>query len=285
MSHPKTTAASLGPLDTRVTVVTDPDDVRLADYRELNNQSVRTAMEGNEFFMAEGYMAIDRLIDSDHRLRSVLLGPTRVKRFLPYLDRPELAGIDVFVADRDVMERIVGFDLHRGVLAAGFRKPSPTVAEVAASATRLVVLEALNDNENVGAIARAARAFGFDAMVLSPHCTDPYYRRTVRVSMGEVLHMPAAQVAAGDWPGTIDTLHRLGFETWAMTPATDAADLWKVPVPERLAVVFGAEGPGLDAATMERTTRRVRIPIAPNVDSLNVGHAAAVTFAAITRSA
>jgi len=271
-------------IDPRVIVVEDPADARLTDYRELNIQATRTAMEGDEFFMAEGYMAIDRLIDSGHRLRSVLLGPTRVKRFLPYLDRPELAGVPVFVAEHEVMERIVGFNLHRGVLASGFRKPYPKVAELAATTTRLVVLEALNDNQNVGAIARAARAFGFDAMVLSPNCTDPYYRRTVRVSMGEVLHMPTARVPLGEWPGALDTLHDLGFETWAMTPADDADDLWKVEVPERLAVVFGAEGPGLEAATMRRTLRRVRIPIAPNVDSLNVGHAAAVTFAAVNRS-
>jgi tRNA G18 (ribose-2'-O)-methylase SpoU len=286
VSNPNATGQPVTePADPRVIVIVDPDDTRLADYRELNNQPARTAMEGDEFFMAEGYMAIDRLIDSGHRLRSVLLGPTRVKRFLPYLDRPELAGVPVFVAEHNVMEHIVGFNLNRGVLASGFRKPYPTVAELAPTATRLAVLEALNDAQNVGAIARAARAFGFDAMVLSPNCTDPYYRRTVRVSMGEVLHMPTARVAVGDWPAALDTLHDLGFETWSMTPAADAADLWAVAIPERLAVVFGAEGPGLEAATMRRTTRRVRIPIASNVDSLNVGHAAAVTFAAVSRPA
>ena len=283
MSATSKRAGLAGPLDPRVTVVDDAEDARLADYRELNNQPVRNAMEGDEFFMAEGYVAIDRMIDSGHRLRSVLLGPTRVARFLPYLDRPELSGVPVFVAERAVMERIVGFNLHRGVLASGFRKPSLAVADLAASATRLVVLEALNDNENVGAIARAARAFGFDGMVLSPNCTDPYYRRTVRVSMGEVLHMPTARVAVGDWPAALDTLHDFGFETWAMTPADDASNLWATPVPERLALAFGAEGPGLETATMQRTTRRVRIPIASKVDSLNVGHAAAITFAAVDR--
>lgn len=264
-------------------VVDDPDDPRLADYRELNNQPVRTAMEGDTFFMAEGYMAIDRLIDSGHELRSVLLGPTRVKRFLPYLERPELAGVPVFVAEHDVMERIVGFNLHRGVLASGNRRPYPAVTELAATSTRLAVLEALNDNQNVGAIARAARAFGFDGMVLSPNCTDPYYRRTVRVSMGEVLHMPTARAGVDDWPGALDTLHELGYETWAMTPAADASDLWSMHPPERLAVVFGAEGPGLTDLAMRHTTHRVRIPIASNVDSLNVGHAAAITFAAVNR--
>ncbi len=269
--------------DPGIITVDDPDDPRLADYRELNNQVVRTAMEGDEFFMAEGYMAIDRLIDSGHRLRSVLLGPTRVKRFVPYLDRPALVGVPVFVAEHDVMERIVGFNLHRGVLASGWRKPYPTVAELASTTSRLAVLEALNDNQNVGAIARAARAFGFDGMVLSPNCTDPYYRRTVRVSMGEVLHMPVARATAGDWPGSLETLHEMGYETWAMTPSADAVDLWDMAVPERLAVLFGAEGPGLTEPAMRASTHRVRIPIASNVDSLNVGHAAAVTFAAVNR--
>jgi len=123
-----------------------------------------------------------------------------------------------------------------------------------------------------------------DALLLDPTCTDAYSRRTIRVSMGEVLHLPVAR--ALDWPGDLDVLHDAGFESWAMTPAPDATDLWATPseaLPERLAIVVGAEGPGLDDATMQATTRRVRIPIHPDVDSLNVGHAAAITFAAISR--
>jgi tRNA G18 (ribose-2'-O)-methylase SpoU len=248
--------------------ITDPADLRVDDYRELNNQAARTAMEGNEFFMAEGYVAIDRLIDSGHRLRSVLLGTSRVERFAPYLEHAALTGVPVFVADREVMQGIVGYNLNRGVLASAFRKPMPTIAELAATATRVAVLEALNDNEGI---------------VISPTCTDPYYRRTVRVSMGEVLLMPIARASADDWPGALDTLHEAGFETWAMTPADDAVDLWATDIPERLAVVLGAEGPGLERSTMQRATRRVRIPISSDVDSLNVGHAAAITFAATSR--
>ena len=214
----------------------------------------------------------------------MLLGTSRVERFVSYLEHPALTDVPVFVADRAVMQGIVGFNLHRGVLASAFRKPMPTVAELAATATRIAVLEALNDNENVGAISRAARAFGIDGIVISPTCTDPYYRRTVRVSMGEVLHMPIARASADDWPGALDTLHEAGFETWAMTPADNAVDLWATAIPERLAIVLGAEGPGLERSTLQRATRRVRIPISPDVDSLNVGHAAAITFAATSRS-
>ncbi len=263
--------------------IDDPEDPRLADFRRLNDQAARREMEGDEYFLSEGWMSIDRLLDSGHAFRSVLLSPSRVKRFLPFMDRSELAGIPVFVADGDVMRGIVGFDLPRAVLVSAERQPLVTVDHLAASATRLIVLEALNDNENVGAIARAARAFGIDGIVLSPTCTDPYYRRTVRVSMGEILHMRVARATPDEWPGALETLHAAGFESWAMTPAHDATDLWDADVPDRLAILLGAEGPGLSAALLERATRRVRIPISSDVDSLNVGHAAAITFAAIAR--
>lgn len=266
-----------------VTYITDPHDPRVDDYRELNSIAVRAEMEGSEFFMGEGYVPIDRMLDSGHRMRSVLLHPKRLKRFVPTMDRPEMAGVPVYVAEQEVIAEIVGFNMYRSCLASGFRAPMPTVAELARSCRRLVVLEALNDDQNVGAIARAARAFEIDGIVISPTCNDPYQRRTVRVSMGEILHMPVARASAGDWPTALDTLHANGFETWAMTPADDAVDLWDVDVPDRVAIVLGAEGHGLEVATMNATTHRVRIPISSVVDSLNVGHAAAVTFAAVGR--
>ncbi len=266
-------------------LVTDADDPRLAEYRRLNDQAVRRRMEGDEYFISEGWVSIDRLIDSGHRFRSALLSPSRVARFRPFMDRPELAGVPVYVAERDVMHDIVGFDLPRGVLVSAHRQPLVTVDELVSDSKRVIVLEALNDDENVGAIARAARAFAIDGMLLSPTCTDPYHRRTVRVSMGEILHMRVARADADRWPGALDELHRLGFDTWAMTPAPDAVDLWQTPVPERLAVLLGAEGAGLTPGVLERSTARVKIPISENVDSLNVGHAAAITLAAIARPA
>ena len=272
----------VGPVD-GVTYIDDADDSRVDDYRELNSIAVRAEMEGDEFFMGEGYVPIERMLDSGHRLRSVLLHPKRVNRFIPTMGRPELAGVPVYVAEQDVIAEIVGFNMYRSVLASGFRAPMPTVRDLARSCRRLVVLEALNDDQNIGAIARAARAFGIDGIVISPTCNDPYQRRTVRVSMGEILHMPVARASADDWPAAIDTLHSSGFRTWAMTPDSGASDLWDLPIPDRLAIVLGAEGHGLEGATMEATTSRVRIPISSDVDSLNVGHAAAVTFAAVGR--
>lgn len=280
-------------IDQRCRIVTlviieidDPADPRLDDYCLLNDQAARRNREGDEFFIAEGYVSIDRVVDSGHRLRSVLVTPSRVERITDRV--PGLADGDtpLYVMTRDLMASAVGFDLHRGVVASAQRRPVLTVADVAASSWNTVaVLEGLNDAENVGVIARAARALDIDALVLDPTCTDPYSRRTVRVSMGEVLHLPVAR--ATTWPDDLDLLHRAGFTTWAMTPASDSIDLWDAatarPLDGRLAIVVGAEGPGLVDATMQATTHRVRIPIHPEVDSLNVGHAAAITFAAIAR--
>ncbi len=262
--------------------VDDAEDERLADYRLLNDHDARRHHQGDDFFIAEGYVAIDRVIDAGLALRSVLLTPSRVARFERHLPALDAAGIPVFVAERALLADTVGFSLHRGVLASAQRPAAPTVEQLAVVGRRLVVTEGLNDPENVGAIARAARAFGMDGLILDPRCTDPYSRRTVRVSMGEILSLPVAR--ATDWPGAIDVLHAHGVETWAMTPDADADDLWRLEPPARVAIVVGAEGPGLDPRTIERSTRRVRIPIDPAVDSLNVGHAAAITFAAITRS-
>jgi len=263
--------------------ISDSDDPRVADYRQLNDQAARRAMEGDEYFLAEGWVTIDRVIDSGHEFRSALLSPSRASRFLPYLVLPQLRGIPVFVAEAEVMDRIVGFSLPRGVLVSAFRQPLTTVQHLARTSTRVIVLEALNDNENVGAIARAARAFGIDGIILSPTCTDPYYRRTVRVSMGEILHMQIARVMPEQWPAALEILHAAGFESWAMTPGDDANDLWGAEVPERLAIMLGAEGPGLTDSALSAATRRIGIPISSDVDSLNVGHAAAITFAAIAR--
>lgn len=269
-------------MDPTITI-DDAADPRVSDFRRINDQRARRQMESDEYFLSEGWMSIERLIDSGHGFRSVLLSPSRVKRFLPFMDRPELEGVPVYVAEGEVMREIVGFDMPRAVLVSARRQPLVGVERLAATSRRLIVLEALNDDENVGAIARAARAFGIDGMLLNPTCNDPYHRRTVRVSMGEILHMRVARATRDTWPGALDTLHAAGFESWAMTPSDDAVDLWRAEVPDKLAIMLGAEGPGLTQEVLDRATRRVRIPISPAVDSLNVGHAAAITFAAVTR--
>ncbi len=265
------------------TAIVDPGDPRVAEYRRMNDQAARRQMEGNEFFLSEGWLSIDHLITTQHSFRSVLLSPSRVNRFRSYMNRPALADVPVYVADHDVMRAIVGFDMPRAVVMSMNRKPLATPPELMASSSRLLVLEGLNDNENVGAIARAARAFGLQSILLSPTCTDPYYRRTVRVSMGEILHFRTARASHGEWAHVTAQLHAAGFVTWAMTPSMGARSLWDLAVPDRLAIFLGAEGPGLTAEILEATSERVRIPINSDVDSLNVGHAAAITLAAISR--
>jgi tRNA G18 (ribose-2'-O)-methylase SpoU len=212
----------------------------------------------------------------------VLLAPSRVARFVHAAALTD-AGVPVVVAPPEVVAAVVGFDLHRGVLACAERRAHPPTGELLSRARRVALLEGLNDPENLGAIARAARAFGIDGLVIDPTCTDPYSRRTVRVSMGEILSLSVTRVRPDEWPTIVPTVSDAGFEVWAMTPSSDADDLWRLRVPERVAVCLGAEGPGLTARLLDTADRRVRIPIDGAVDSLNVGHAAAVVFAAIGR--
>jgi tRNA G18 (ribose-2'-O)-methylase SpoU len=260
-------------------VISDPDDERLADYVDLADPAARRRRERDELFVAEGLLAVARLLESPHRVRSILVTPRHQERVAAL---PGADGVPLLVADEEVVAGTVGFHFHRGVVASAERLALPSVADVIARSDRLAVLEGLNDPENLGLIARSARAFGFDGLLLDPTCIDPYYRRTVRVSMGEVLLLDVARFDR--WPVGIDALHAAGFETWALTPSADAVSIWRLDVPARLAVVLGSEGCGLAPATLAAATRTVRIPIDSAVDSLNVGHAAAVAFAVAQRN-
>jgi tRNA G18 (ribose-2'-O)-methylase SpoU len=260
-------------------IITDRDDERLADFVDLADPAARRRRERDELFIAEGLVAVAKLLESPHRVRAILV-TTKHRRRVEALRG--VAEVEVLVADEDVVASTVGFDFHRGVVASAERLALPSVADVVSRSRRIAVLEGLSDPENLGLIARSARAFGIDALVLDPTCIDPYYRRTVRVSMGEVLLLDVARCT--DWPAEIYRLQDAGLETWAMTPAADATDIWEMGVPDRLAIVLGAEGTGLRTDTLRLTTHRVRIPISPDVDSLNVGHAAAAAFAITARS-
>jgi tRNA G18 (ribose-2'-O)-methylase SpoU len=145
------------------------------------------------------------------------------------------------------------------------------------------VLEAVNDHENIGALFRNAAAFGVDAVVLDPTTTDPLYRRSTRVSLGHVLRVPFARVLDGEWPAALDKLRTAGFTTVALTPDADAETLGRLVAarPPRVALLVGAEGPGLSAPALAAADRRVRIPMAPGVDSVNVATAAAIALSAL----
>jgi tRNA G18 (ribose-2'-O)-methylase SpoU len=261
--------------------IADPADPRLDDYRDLDDARLRRAREApsgdgdHGLFVVEGTTAIGRLLTSPYPVRSLLLTPRKAG-----LLEPNLAGVaaPVYVADREILASVAGFDLHRGAVAVADRRPPPTPADAIAGTNVVAVLEGLNDHENLGAIARSARALGVGALLLDPTCADPLYRRSVRVSMGEILHLPIARLAP--WPGALRQLATADFTIVALTPAADAEALDDLILPagQRVALLIGAEGPGLSHRVLELADRRVRIPIAAGVDSLNVGHAAAIAF-------
>lgn len=258
--------------------ITDPADARLDDYRDLRDPATRIAYEdGAGCFIAEGITVVRRLLTSSLSIRSVLVLPTKRDRIADLLG-PEVPCYEV---ERDVLRDVAGFDLHRGVLACADRPAPPSLPALAAASRTLAVLEGLNDHENLGAIARSARALGVDGLVLDPTTADPWYRRAVRVSMGELLYLPVAR--AWSWPADLAVLQAAGFTVAALTPAADAITLAELVGrrPDRVALLLGAEGPGLSAAAQSAADVRVRIPIRVDVDSLNVGHAAAIAFAAL----
>ncbi len=258
-----------------VVEIHDPADPRLDDFRDLADADVRPDRRG--VVIADGVNVVERLAGSAYPIRAVFGVPARIEAL-----RRALAESDAtaFVADKWVLSEVVGFRVTRGVLAAATRPPALDVGALLDGARRVAVLESLNDFENLGALFRNAAAFGVDAVLLDPQCADPLYRRSVRVSMGHVLRVPFA-VLPGAWPASLDALRSRGFELLALTPA-GAEDLRRVEVPERWAVLLGAEGPGLSPAVLGLADRRVRIPMAAGVDSVNVATAAAIAFAHLT---
>jgi tRNA G18 (ribose-2'-O)-methylase SpoU len=176
---------------------------------------------------------------------------------------------------------VVGFHLNRGVLAVADRAAPPDVAALLRRARLVAVLEGVNDHENLGALFRNAAALGVDAVLLGPRCSDPLYRRSVRVSMGHVLRVPFAELP-GSWPASLDIVRAAGLRVAALTPAAEAQPLATAALAgQRVAVLLGAEGPGLTAEALAAADLRVRIPMATGVDSLNVATAAAVAFHAL----
>lgn len=256
--------------------VADPHDERLSDYVGLTDPDLRRLRErsgGAEggFFIAEGALVIRQLLRSTYTVRSLLLTPRRLAALGPALDG---VAAPVFVAEQAVVDAVSGFPLHRGALASADRRPLPALADVAGARDLLVVAEGVNDHENLGALFRNAAAFGA-GVVLDPTSADPLYRRSIRVSMGHVLGVPYTRVAR--WPAAVGEVRALGFEVLALTPAGEV-DLRAVAPGRRVAVVVGAEGPGLSAGALSAADGRVRVTMAAGVDSLNVATAAAVAL-------
>lgn len=249
----------------------------LADYSRLTDVALRRVAEpAGGLYIAESTKVITRALAAGHRPRSVLLQeqwlPDVEPLLAPYPDVP------VFVGEPAVLEQLTGYHLHRGALAAMHRPELPDPADLLRDARRVVVLEDIVDHTNVGAIVRCCAAFGVDAVLVTPRCADPLYRRSVRVSMGTIFQVPWTRIAP--WPESLNTLNDLGFQTVALALKEDAESLddLSASLPERLVLILGTEGDGLTARTIDSCDRVVYIPMEGGVDSLNVAAAASVAL-------
>jgi tRNA G18 (ribose-2'-O)-methylase SpoU len=259
--------------------IADPDDERLGDYRALTDLELRTRWEPpNGLFIAEGELVLRRALRAGYRPRSYLIDAKRADQLA---DLPDDA--PVYTATPAVLERATGFHVHRGVLASFHRLPLRSADDVLVDARRVAILEDVNNHTNIGAVFRGAAALGIDAVLLSPTCADPLYRRSVRVSMGEVFAVPYARIEP--WPDGLDRVRAAGFTVLALTPAPDAVPIQRLKPDQRkrAALLLGAEGPGLSRHALAASDVGVRIPMRRNVDSLNVAAAAAVAFWELSR--
>jgi tRNA G18 (ribose-2'-O)-methylase SpoU len=295
--------------------VADPGDPRLADYARLTDIRLRTSMESaHGLFMAEGEKVIRRAVAAGFGVRSMLV--TRDK--LAVL--ADLAGLcpgPVYVVSQEIAEQVTGYRVHRGALASMARRALPTVASLLSGNApagggaaggdagpappgsgrqardgqpgwprRIVLLEDLVDHANVGAIFRCAAALGVDAVILSPRCADPLYRRAVKVSMGAVFAIPYARMS--DWRGGLAEIRAAGFTLLALTPDQSAVPLGRATSAGRVALLLGTEGDGLSSRWLAEADTAVCVPMSPGamsmgVDSLNVVAAAAIACHELAR--
>jgi tRNA G18 (ribose-2'-O)-methylase SpoU len=261
----------------RIERVEDVDDERLTDYVGLTDIALRSRREPElGLYLAESEKVIRRALDAGHRPRSLLLTDRWLAPLAPLVERVLAAGAPVFAGPPELLESITGFNVHRGAIAAMHRPPLPAPAEVLRVARRVVVLEDVVDHTNVGAAFRSVAGLGSDAVLVTPRCADPLYRRAVRVSMGTVFQVPWTRIE--DWPRSVGVLRDAGFTVAALALAPDAVPLDQLAAdpPERLALVLGTEGDGLAAGTIHAADLTVRIPMRGGVDSLNVAAATAV---------
>jgi tRNA G18 (ribose-2'-O)-methylase SpoU len=263
-----------------VTRLDDQNDELLADYRSVSDP----ALAGRRgVFIAEGRLVVRRLLtDSALKTRSVMVTPTAFAAIQDVLER--IADLPVYVVPQDVMNGIVGFNIHRGCLAIGERPPARRWRDLARQARGLLALERIGDADNVGSIFRAAAALGAEAVLLGPACADPLYRKAIRTSMGAALIVPFAHVDT--WEEGPRALASMGHAVIAMTPHAEAIPLHAVAraVGGRpFAIVLGHEGEGLTAETLGACEYRARIPMAAGADSLNVATSAAIALYELNR--
>lgn len=267
----------------RLFPVTDPADPRVAAYVRLRDSGLRKSLEAEHgLFIAEGEKVIRRAVSAGYPPRSLLMERRWLDPLADVLD-----GLDtpVYLAEPDVVDAVAGYPVHRGALAA-MNRPAPTdIDDVLATARTIVICEDIVDPSNLGAIFRCAAALGVDALLVSPRCADPLYRRSIKVSMGAVFELPHARMTR--WYDGLSEVRAAGFALLALTPADDAEPIDTAVArmgAGRCALLLGTEGDGLSARWSGRADVRVRIPMSRDVDSLNVSAAAAVACYTLMRT-
>lgn len=260
-------------------IISDPADARLDDVRDLNRSDSRPDLPGGKgLVIGEGPLVISRLLESRFPVRALIGFRAKLDAFLA---EHEVGDIPIYEVTREVLAEVAGFDMHRGLLAAADRVPEPTVADVLEGARTVVVLEGVGDHENIGSMFRNAAGMGVDAILFGNGCADPLYRRVVRVSMGHVLRLPYAYLDGSytTWQRSLQELGDAGFHLVSLTPDPAAMHLEDALAGrEKVALLVGAEGPGLTEHAMRATDVRARIPMAPGTDSLNLATSAAIAF-------
>ena len=267
--------------------ITDPDDVRVSDYFKLTDVALRTKVEPERgLYLAESEKVIRRALAAGHQPRSFLMGQRWLTDLSDVVEEAESHSVPVYYAQAGVIEAMTGFHLHRGVLASMHRPalaaPEVLLRKVLEQRTsRVVLFEDIVDHTNLGAAFRSAAALGIDAVLITPRCADPLYRRAVRVSMGTVFQVPWTRI--DPWPGGVQVLRDHGFTVAAFALGDGAISLDDLVAdqPDRLAMIFGTEGDGLSRLAIKGADLVVRIPMGGGVDSLNIAAASAVAIWAL----
>jgi tRNA G18 (ribose-2'-O)-methylase SpoU len=257
------------------------DDPRVREFAAMSDAEL---MQARGLFVAEGRLVVERLLaDRRWKIRSMLLSDAAYRALEGAL-AAAAADMPIYLCAASDFATITGYNIHRGCLALVERPEALPVEAIVDRARTVVVLEAVANADNVGGVFRNAAAFGVDAVVLGPTSCDPLYRKAIRTSMAAALRVPFARSA--DLPGLVELLRTRGFTVVALTPREPAIDLEtyaRTPRPERIAIVVGAEGAGLAAATEACADIRVRIPIEAHIDSLNLATAAGIALYRLSR--
>ena len=262
-----------------VEIIDDLDRPGLEDFRSLTDVALRKIKEpAGGLYIAESTKVIARALAAGHVPRAALI----LEQWLP--DMEKLLGdfdVPVYVGSSAALEALTGFEMHRGALASMHRPALRSVEDLLKHARRVVILEDIVDHTNVGAIFRSVAGLGADAVLITPRCADPLYRRSVRVSMGTVLQVPWTRLP--EWPQAQQLLHNAGFHIAALALADNAVslDVFEIDPPEKVAILMGSEGDGLSRAALEHADTIVTIPMLHGVDSLNVASASAVALYAL----